>query len=142
MRWQNSEFLWLIVINNFIKYFMNFWGSLCSLYIMKWQIFPPHIEKFVNELSEEIIFIISSRFHWLFFSNCVRVYMLCVNQRLCEWISTSNHMFGRAIWDKLPKWIFEIFGIAQVKRGQFQNFNKSRQWFIPKITWTKHAVPG
>ena len=53
--------------------------------------------------------------------------MLCVNQRLCEWISTSNHMFGRAIWVKLPKWIFEIFGIAQVKRGQFQNFNKSRQ---------------
>ena len=55
------------------------------------------------------------------------LYILCVNQRLCEWISTSNHMFGREIWDKLSKWIFENFQIAQVKCGQLQNFNKSRQ---------------
>ena len=34
-------------------------------------------------------------------------------------------MFGRAIWDKLPEWIFENFEIARVKRGQFQNFQKS-----------------
>ena len=34
-------------------------------------------------------------------------------------------MFGRAIWNKLPEWIFENFEIALVKRGQFQNFRKS-----------------
>ena len=39
-----------------------------------------------------------------------------------EIISTSNHMFGRAIWDKLLEYNFEIFEIARVKRGQFQNF--------------------
>ena len=37
-------------------------------------------------------------------------------------ICTSNHMFGRAVWDKLPEWIFENFEIARVKRGQFQIF--------------------
>ena len=31
-------------------------------------------------------------------------------------ISTSNHMFGRAIWDKLPECIFENFEIARVNR--------------------------
>ena len=31
-------------------------------------------------------------------------------------------MFGRAIWNKLPKCIFENFEIARVQRGQFQNF--------------------
>ena len=30
-------------------------------------------------------------------------------------ISTSNHMSGRAIWDKLPECIFENFEIARVK---------------------------
>ena len=39
-------------------------------------------------------------------------------------------MFGRAIWDTLPQWIFKNFQIARVKRGQFrgqfQNFQKSR----------------
>ena len=38
-------------------------------------------------------------------------------------ISTSNHMFGRAIWDKLSECIFENFEIARVKRG----------WFIQKM---------
>ena len=52
-------------------------------------------------------------------------------------ISTGNHMFGRAIWDKLPKCVFENFEIARVKRGQFQNFQKSRGWFIPKTAQTK-----
>ena len=56
--------------------------------------------------------------------------------------STSNHMFGREIWDKLLECIFENFEIAQVKRGQFQNFQKSRGWFIPKITQTKHVITG
>ena len=36
-------------------------------------------------------------------------------------ISTSNRMFGRAIRDKLPEYIFENFHIARVKRVQFQN---------------------
>ena len=30
------------------------------------------------------------------------------------------------IWDKLPKYIFQNFEIPQVKREQFQNFQKSR----------------
>ena len=37
-------------------------------------------------------------------------------------ISTTNHMFGRAIWDKLPESIFENFEIALVLLRQFQNF--------------------
>ena len=43
---------------------------------------------------------------------------------LAKSISTSNHMFGRAIWDKLPKCIVENFEIAWVKQGQLQNFKK------------------
>ena len=34
-------------------------------------------------------------------------------------------MFGRAVWNKLPKCIFQNFEISQVKQGQFQNFQKS-----------------
>ena len=56
---------------------------------------------------------------------------------LAKSISASNHMFGRAIWDKLPKCIFENSETALVKRVQFQNFQKSRGWFIPKIARTK-----
>ena len=40
-------------------------------------------------------------------------------------IRSSNHMSGRAIWDKLPACIFENFDIARVKREQFQNSQKS-----------------
>ena len=32
-------------------------------------------------------------------------------------MSTSNYMFGRAIWDELPECIFEYFDIALVKQG-------------------------
>ena len=49
-------------------------------------------------------------------------------------ISTSNPMFGRAI--------FKNFEIALVKRGQPQNFQKSQGWFIPKIARTKHVITG
>ena len=38
---------------------------------------------------------------------------------LAKSISASNHMFGRAIWDKLPKCIFENSETALVKRVQF-----------------------
>ena len=48
-------------------------------------------------------------------------------------ISTSNRMFGREIWDKLHACIFENFEIARLKQGQFQNFQKSRGFFIPKF---------
>ena len=51
-------------------------------------------------------------------------------------------MLGRAIWDKLPLCILENFGIAQVKREQFQIFEKSRGRLIPKITRTKHVITG
>ena len=42
-------------------------------------------------------------------------------------INTGNHMFVRAIWDKLPEYISANFEIARVKRGQFQIFQKSRR---------------
>ena len=51
-------------------------------------------------------------------------------------------MSGRVIWDKLSECIFENFEIALVKRGQFQKFQKSRGWFIPKIARTKHVITG
>ena len=51
-------------------------------------------------------------------------------------------MFRRTIWDKLPECILENFEIARVKRGQFYNFQKSRKWFIPNITRTKHVITG
>ena len=62
---------------------------------------------------------------------------------LAKSISTSNHMFGRVIWDKLPKCIFEHFEVAQGKPGQFQIFQKLWGWFIPKIALTKrdHTKP-
>ena len=40
---------------------------------------------------------------------------------LAKSISTSNHKFRRAIWDKLLKCIFENFEIAQVKKCYFKN---------------------
>ena len=48
-------------------------------------------------------------------------------------------MFGKAVWDNLPKCIFENFEIALVlvKWGQFQNFQKSWGWFILKVARTK-----
>ena len=42
-------------------------------------------------------------------------------------------MFRRDIWAKLPKSIFENFETARVKRGQFQNFQKSIHPFIRVI---------
>ena len=51
-------------------------------------------------------------------------------ENLLRWllhICTTNHMFDRAIWDKLPECIFENFEIALVKQGEFQNFQKSRE---------------
>ena len=57
-------------------------------------------------------------------------------------ISTTNRMFTRAIWDKLPEYIFENFEIERVKQGQFQIFQKSRGWFIPKVAPYKHVITG
>ena len=57
-------------------------------------------------------------------------------------LSTSNLLSGRAIWDKLPKSIFENIEVTWVKQKQFQNFQKSRGWFIPKIARTKHVITG
>ena len=55
-------------------------------------------------------------------------------------LSTSNLTFGRAIWDKLPKCIFENIKVARAKQGRFQNYQKPRGSFIPKITQTKHVM--
>ena len=42
---------------------------------------------------------------------------------LAKSISTSNHMFGSEIWDKLPKSIFENAEIARVKHFKiFKNY--------------------
>ena len=57
-------------------------------------------------------------------------------------IRTSNHMFGRTIWDKLPQCIIENFEIARVKSMKCQNFQKSRGWFMPKIARTKYVMTG
>ena len=45
-------------------------------------------------------------------------------------------MFDRATWDKLSEFVFENFEIARVKRGQFQNSQKSQGRSIPNITRT------
>ena len=50
-------------------------------------------------------------------------------------MSTSDHMLGRAIWDKLSECIFENFEIARVKPGNFKIFeNRPNQtcgcWLI------------
>ena len=37
---------------------------------------------------------------------------------------------------------FESFEIPWVKQGQFQIFQKSQGWFIPKIAWNKHVIIG
>ena len=50
-------------------------------------------------------------------------------------------MLAMAIWDKLPECIFGNFKIAQVKWGQFQNFQKLRGWFISKIAQTTPNQP-
>ena len=61
---------------------------------------------------------------------------------LAKSISTSNHMFGRAVWDKLSKCIVENSEIAWLKQGKSQNFQKSQRWFILKIAQTKHLITG
>ena len=56
---------------------------------------------------------------WAYFEQST---LLCWNMSLHS--KFSSRMFGRAICDKLPECIF-------------QNFQKSRRWFIPKIARTK-----
>ena len=57
-------------------------------------------------------------------------------------LSTSNQMLGRVSWDKFPECSFLNFEIVRVKRGQFQIFQKSRGWLIPKTTRNKHVFTG
>ena len=64
---------------------------------------------------------------------------VCHKKPLFRHICTSTHMFGRAIRDKLPVCIFENFEAAQVKRQQFQNFQKLQEWFTPKIARNKYV---
>ena len=45
-------------------------------------------------------------------------------------------------WDKLPECIFENLEIIRVKRGQFQNFQKSGGGFILRIIRAKHVITG
>ena len=41
-------------------------------------------------------------------------------------INTSNYMFGREIWDKLPECTFENFEIARGSEGN-SKFSKNRE---------------
>ena len=50
-------------------------------------------------------------------------------------------MFGRAIWDNLPKCIFENFEIARVKQGQFQNFKNYEGDLSPKLPEPNMPLP-
>ena len=47
-------------------------------------------------------------------------------------ISTGNHMFGRAIWNKLAEWIFESFEITRVKTRAISKFSKITRVIFPK----------
>ena len=42
-------------------------------------------------------------------------------------------MFGKVIWDKLPKRVFENVEIIRVRQGQFNNSQKLQERFISKI---------
>ena len=48
-------------------------------------------------------------------------------------ISSSDHMFGRAIWDKLPEYIFENFEIARLNEGNFKLFKNHEGDLSQKI---------
>ena len=47
---------------------------------------------------------------------------------------TSNHMFGRVIWDKLVECIFKSFDF------KISNFQKITRVIYLKIAGTKHVV--
>ena len=58
-------------------------------------------------------------------------------------LSSSNHMFGRMIWDRLPGCIFEKFEIAWVKNeDNFKIFKNREDDLFQKITRTKHVITG
>ena len=48
-------------------------------------------------------------------------------------ISSSDHMFARAIWDKLPEYIFENFEIARLNEGNFKLFKNHEGDLSQKI---------
>ena len=48
-----------------------------------------------------------------------------IQDKSCS-IGISNDIFGVAIQIKLPESVFENFETVRGKRGQFQNFQKSR----------------
>ena len=48
-------------------------------------------------------------------------------------ISSSDHMFGRAIWDKLPEYIFENFEIARLNEDNFKLFKNHEGDLSQKI---------
>ena len=49
---------------------------------------------------------------------------VCVRDQ--HWVSTSNHMFGRVVWYKLPECIFGNFEIVLVKQGIFTIFKNHK----------------
>ena len=48
-------------------------------------------------------------------------------------ISSSDHMFARAIWDKLSEYIFENFEIARLNEGNFKLFKNHEGDLSQKI---------
>ena len=52
-------------------------------------------------------------------------------------------MFGKAIWYKLPEYVFENFETARLKQGQFKNFQKHHEGgFFTKVARNKHVITG
>ena len=50
-------------------------------------------------------------------------------------------MFGKAIWYKLPEYVFENFETARLKQGQFKNFQKHHEGgFFTKVARNKHVI--
>ena len=50
-------------------------------------------------------------------------------------------MFRKVVWYKLPKWIFENFEIARVKRGQFKIF-KNHEGDLSHKTPEPNVITG
>ena len=48
-------------------------------------------------------------------------------------ISTTNHMFERTTWNKLPECIFDNFSKINFQISKFQSFQKSRGHLSRKL---------
>ena len=72
--------------------------------------------------------------YWSRFKFLVLIKRSHILKQTCSFlmICSSNHMFGRAIWNKLPGCSFGNLKIAPVKRGQFSKCSKIASLIYPK----------